>query len=142
MTDTRTTLKDAHGALMALWIASGESGSGVSLILHGLRTLIASLEAAEPVAYVTAYGVIVEHGLPLEPGQQLYAHPAQPVEQHMSTCESHDQEIAATVCKARDALQWFVDNDDTNIGQPGNEFWEEGLNEGIAAIAAIEAVRK
>ena len=93
MTDTRTTLKDAHGALMALWIASGESGSGVSLILHGLRTLIASLEAAEPVAYVTAYGVIVEHGLPLEPGQQLYAHPVLPVEQRKPLTDGEIQEI-------------------------------------------------
>ena len=34
-----------------------------------------------------------------------------------------------------EALKWFVENDDTNIGQEGNEFWEDGLNRGIAAIA-------
>jgi hypothetical protein len=38
-----------------------------------------------------------------------------------------------------EALKWFVEHDDTNIGQPGNEFFEAGLNRGIAAIAAGEA---
>ena len=33
------------------------------------------------------------------------------------------------------ALKWYVENDDTNIGQEGNEFWEEGLAAGKAAIA-------
>lgn len=33
------------------------------------------------------------------------------------------------------ALIWFVENDDTNEGMPGNEYWEAGLNAGRAAIA-------
>ena len=36
------------------------------------------------------------------------------------------------------SLEWFVENDDTIIGMPGNEFWEEGLNEGIRIIASIK----
>jgi hypothetical protein len=34
-----------------------------------------------------------------------------------------------------EALKWYVENDDTNIGMEGNEFWEEGLERGKAAIA-------
>ena len=41
---------------------------------------------------------------------------------------------------ALEALEWFVENDDTNIGQDGNEFWEDGLNNGIATIAEIKEV--
>lgn len=37
-----------------------------------------------------------------------------------------------------EALQWYVENDDTNIGQPGNEFWELGLERGRAAIALAQ----
>jgi hypothetical protein len=33
------------------------------------------------------------------------------------------------------ALRWYVENDDTNIGMEGNEFWEEGLECGKAALA-------
>jgi len=40
--------------------------------------------------------------------------------------------------QALDSLKWFVENDDTNPGQHGNEFWEDGLNSGIAVIAIIE----
>ena len=35
-------------------------------------------------------------------------------------------------------LEWFVENDDTNIGMPGNEFWEDGLNEGVKVIALVK----
>ena len=54
------------------------------------------------------------------------------------------EQIAALLDNARlmaaapemlEALKWFVENDDTNIGQEGNEYWEDGLNRGIAAIA-------
>lgn len=34
-----------------------------------------------------------------------------------------------------EALRWYVDNDDTNIGQEGNEFWELGLDRARTAIA-------
>jgi len=41
---------------------------------------------------------------------------------------------------ALEALVWFIENDDTNIGQDGNEFWEDGLNRGIAAVTEIKEV--
>lgn len=34
-----------------------------------------------------------------------------------------------------EALQWMVDHDETNIGQPGNEYFEDGLNKAKAALA-------
>ena len=34
-----------------------------------------------------------------------------------------------------EALKWYVENDDTNIGQEGNEFWENGLSNAKSAIA-------
>lgn len=43
--------------------------------------------------------------------------------------------LAAAAPRMLKALQWFIENDDTNIGMAGNEFWEDGLNEGIAAVA-------
>ena len=46
-------------------------------------------------------------------------------------------ELAAAAKLALDALEWFVENDDTNIGMPGNEFWEDGLNQGIQTITAL-----
>ena len=45
--------------------------------------------------------------------------------------------LAAAAKLALDALEWFVENDDTNIGMPGNEFWEDGLNQGIQTITAL-----
>lgn len=48
-------------------------------------------------------------------------------DQFIKCVNTHDDLLAA--------LQWFVENDDTNIGMAGNEFWEDGLNAGIAAIA-------
>lgn len=34
-----------------------------------------------------------------------------------------------------ECLKWYVANDDTNIGQPGNEPWEAGLREAQAVLA-------
>lgn len=36
--------------------------------------------------------------------------------------------MSNTIQVMLDALKWFVEHDDTNIGQPGNEFFESGLN--------------
>jgi hypothetical protein len=44
-------------------------------------------------------------------------------------------ELNATNQTLLKALEWFVENDDTNICEDGNEFWVDGLNAGIAAIA-------
>jgi hypothetical protein len=33
-----------------------------------------------------------------------------------------------------EALKWYVENDEVSIGMEGNEFWEEGLERGKAAI--------
>ena len=43
--------------------------------------------------------------------------------------------LIAAAPELLEALQWYVDNDDTNIGQPGNEPYEAGLNRARAAIA-------
>lgn len=43
--------------------------------------------------------------------------------------------LIAAAPELLDALIWFVENDDTNEGMPGNEYWEAGLNAGRAAIA-------
>lgn len=33
------------------------------------------------------------------------------------------------------ALQWMVEHDETNVGQPGNEYFERGLDMAKAALA-------
>lgn len=43
--------------------------------------------------------------------------------------------LIAAAPELLEALQWYVDNDGTNIGQPGNEPYEAGLNRARAAIA-------
>jgi hypothetical protein len=43
--------------------------------------------------------------------------------------------LIAAAPELLEALKWYVENDDTNIGMEGNEFWEEGLERGKAAIA-------
>ena len=35
------------------------------------------------------------------------------------------------------ALKWYIENDDTNIGQAGNGFWEAGKLKAIKALIAI-----
>lgn len=39
--------------------------------------------------------------------------------------------------KLVECLKWYVENDDTNIGQEGNEFWEDGLNKANALLEEI-----
>lgn len=34
-------------------------------------------------------------------------------------------------------LEWYVENDDTNIGQEGNEFWEQGLYRALKALKEV-----
>jgi hypothetical protein len=36
------------------------------------------------------------------------------------------------------ALRWYVENDDTNVGQEGNEFWEAGKKQAQAVLAKVE----
>ena len=31
-------------------------------------------------------------------------------------------------------LEWYLENDDTNFGMEGNEFWEEGARRAAAAL--------
>lgn len=45
------------------------------------------------------------------------------------------RQLAEQRAELLEALQWYVENDDTNIGQQGNEFWELGLDRARAAIA-------
>lgn len=47
-------------------------------------------------------------------------------------------ELESNQAQMLKSLEWFVENDDTNIGMPGNEYWEEGLNEGIRVIALVK----
>jgi hypothetical protein len=45
-----------------------------------------------------------------------------------------DARLIAAAPDLIEALRWYVENDDTIIGMEGNEFWEEGLERGKAAI--------
>ena len=47
-------------------------------------------------------------------------------------------ELESNQAQMLKSLEWFVENDDTNIGMPGNEFWEDGLNEGVKVIALVK----
>lgn len=38
-----------------------------------------------------------------------------------------------------EALKWYIENDDTNIGQEGNEPFEAGLNRAKAALRTLGA---
>lgn len=40
--------------------------------------------------------------------------------------------------KLGEALRWYVENDDTNLGQEGNEFWELGYYKGKALVEAYD----
>jgi len=40
-----------------------------------------------------------------------------------------------------DALKWFVENDDTNLDQEGNEYLAQGFYRGEAALAAVEHLK-
>lgn len=42
--------------------------------------------------------------------------------------------------EARKALEWYVENDDTNIGQEGNGYWEAGLERGKQALSTIHTL--
>ena len=47
-------------------------------------------------------------------------------------------ELESNQAQMLKSLEWFVENDDTNIGMPGNEFLEDGLNEGVKVIALVK----
>lgn len=36
-------------------------------------------------------------------------------------------------------LKWYIENDETNIGQAGNGFWEAGKLKAIRALIAIDS---
>ena len=159
------------GTLGAMLCSQAQEIARLKKILRDVaaaQAYLASPEQSEPVSWAISYdgktpyklwdysdGALLDAEIAHAGGtaskMPLYAAP-QPVgrlvdamdllTKEIERVQTRFSEIDATVCKARDALQWFVDNDDTNIGQEGNEFWEDGLNEGIAALAAIEAVRK
>lgn len=42
--------------------------------------------------------------------------------------------LEAKVDRMAEALQWYVDNDDTNDGQEGNEFWLAGRDRARALL--------
>lgn len=48
-------------------------------------------------------------------------------------------ELENQISSLYSALKWYVENDDTNIGQEGNGFWEEGKKRAEAILAKIEA---
>lgn len=37
-----------------------------------------------------------------------------------------------------ECLRWYVENDDTNLGQEGNEFWEDGYNRAAEVLNKID----
>ncbi len=41
-----------------------------------------------------------------------------------------------------EALEWYVENDDVNEGQEGNEFWEDGLNRARTIISRAKGESK
>ena len=47
-----------------------------------------------------------------------------------------DKEILALL----ECLKWYIEEDDTNIGQPGNEYWEAGKERAEIAVANFEKV--
>ena len=47
-------------------------------------------------------------------------------------------ELESNQAQMLKSLERFVENDDTNIGMPGNELWEDGLNEGVRVIALVK----
>lgn len=42
-----------------------------------------------------------------------------------------------TISKVKQALRWFIENDDTN-DEPGNKFWLAGLKRGKLALQDLE----
>lgn len=42
--------------------------------------------------------------------------------------EEANARLIASAPELLACLRWYVENDDTNIGEEGNEFWEDGLN--------------
>lgn len=65
-------------------------------------------------------------------GETCFAHVYGP--QSDDRQESRAKLIAAAPDLYR-ALQWMVDNDETNVSQPGNEYFERGLSMAKAALA-------
>jgi hypothetical protein len=67
--------------------------------------------------------VPVEEGLPVEWSQADIAYlatlPPEQFQQHVLKM-----------------LQWYVDEDDVNLGQPGNDYWEAGYYMAKAVLAA------
>lgn len=48
---------------------------------------------------------------------------------YCTTCDQEDEILSLKhrVTELEEALRWYVENDDTSVGQSGNEFYEEGL---------------
>lgn len=42
------------------------------------------------------------------------------------------------VQELRDMLQWYIDEDEVNEGQEGNEYWTEGKQKAIELLGRIE----
>lgn len=49
------------------------------------------------------------------------------------------KQARATVEAMAEALQWYVENDDTNIGQEGNERYEAGLRRAESILATFHS---
>jgi hypothetical protein len=50
--------------------------------------------------------------------------------------DAHEEieRLLAREARLREALQWYVDNDDTNEADPENAFWIEGRDRARAAL--------
>lgn len=52
----------------------------------------------------------------------------------LTAAEAGREEAEARVEKLETALTWYVENDDVNLNDPGNEFWIDGYNRARALL--------